>query len=246
MDAYVESQDENGNNVQELLVPYSEEERQEVMINKANAAAVFRPQFIPVDPELLQVLTPYEAIILGFIRFFTANAERRFYFTNDQIAEMLNCSNDTITKAVKKLKELDLISVSRSVRSGGGQIRFIRPDLEKSRLRKFLSCNSENSLVATQKKPVSNKNKIKEKDIDKSISQKKRFQKPTIEEITEYCLERKNNVDPQRFYDHYESNGWKVGRNAMKNWRAAVRTWERSDYGGNSTPPPSNRFKTLN
>ncbi len=59
---------------------------------------------------------------------------------------------------------------------------------------------------------------------------KKRFVKPSIEEVRAYCLERKNVVDPQQFFDHYESNGWKVGRNAMKSWQAAVRTWEKNGF----------------
>lgn len=56
----------------------------------------------------------------------------------------------------------------------------------------------------------------------------KKFIKPTIEEIETYCLERKNSIDAQTFFDFYESNGWKVGKNPMKDWRAAVRTWEKN------------------
>lgn len=56
------------------------------------------------------------------------------------------------------------------------------------------------------------------------------FNKPTLEEIKEYCLERKNNVDPQAFIDHYDSNGWHVGKMPMKNWRAAIRTWEHNTH----------------
>ena len=51
-----------------------------------------------------------------------------------------------------------------------------------------------------------------------------------MEEIEEYCRERNNQVDARKFYDFYTSNGWKVGKNPMKDWRAAVRTWERSDF----------------
>jgi DNA-binding PadR family transcriptional regulator len=58
----------------------------------------------------------------------------------------------------------------------------------------------------------------------------KRFTPPTLEEVKEYCIERKNNVDAQRFIDYYSSNGWKVGRNSMKDWKAAVRTWEKNSY----------------
>ena len=72
-----------------------------------------------------------------------------------------------------------------------------------------------------------------EKEIHSSAStttKRKRFEKPTLSEIKEYCIERNNNVDAQHFYDYYESNGWKVGKNSMKNWQAAVRTWEKNSY----------------
>ena len=56
-----------------------------------------------------------------------------------------------------------------------------------------------------------------------------RFKKPSLDEIREYCLGRGNKVDPEQFYNFYESNGWKVGKNPMKDWRAAVRTWEKRE-----------------
>lgn len=61
------------------------------------------------------------------------------------------------------------------------------------------------------------------------------FVKPTIIDIKEYCKERKNNVDAETFFDFYESNGWKVGKNSMKNWKASVRTWEKSRNNKNNT-----------
>lgn len=64
-------------------------------------------------------------------------------------------------------------------------------------------------------------------EIEENIKPK-RFTKPTIEQITFYCKERGNNIDAQSFYDYYESVGWKVGNKPMKDWRAAVRTWERN------------------
>jgi len=57
----------------------------------------------------------------------------------------------------------------------------------------------------------------------------KRFVKPTLEEIKAYCGERKNTVSPEKFLDYYEANGWRVGRNPMKGWRAAIRTWEKNE-----------------
>lgn len=56
-----------------------------------------------------------------------------------------------------------------------------------------------------------------------------RFTPPSVEEVRVYCAERKNSVDPERFVDFYASKGWLVGKSRMKDWRAAVRSWERSD-----------------
>ena len=58
---------------------------------------------------------------------------------------------------------------------------------------------------------------------------RKRFRPPTVEEVEAYCFERNNKVDAERFVDFYSSNGWKVGKNPMKDWKAAVRTWEKRD-----------------
>lgn len=99
--------------------------------------------------------------------------------------------------------------------------------------KKALQCNAD----VTQVKQLCNgeiEKEIKiEKEIDSSAStttKRKRFEKPTLSEIKEYCIERNNNVDAQHFFDYYESNGWKVGKNSMKNWQAAVRTWEKNSY----------------
>lgn len=60
------------------------------------------------------------------------------------------------------------------------------------------------------------------------VGSSKVFKKPTVSEIKAYCEERNNNVDAETFWNFYESKGWKVGNQSMKDWRAAVRTWERS------------------
>ena len=67
----------------------------------------------------------------------------------------------------------------------------------------------------------------------------KGFVVPTLEEVQEYCNERKNNVDASMFVDFYSSKGWLIGKNKMKDWKASVRTWERS-----KTESPTNQNKT--
>lgn len=76
-----------------------------------------------------------------------------------------------------------------------------------------------------------------------NINNTVRFTPPEIELVREYCLERKNSVDAQAFIDFYSSKGWMIGKNKMKDWKAAVRTWEKNRTGGTSTKPVS---KNLN
>ena len=77
--------------------------------------------------------------------------------------------------------------------------------------------------------------------IDNAEEPQKRFTKPTLEEVQTYCQERNNNVDAEKWYNHYEAVGWKVGRSPMKDWKASVRTWERNDKCG--THKPNNKPK---
>lgn len=71
----------------------------------------------------------------------------------------------------------------------------------------------------------------------------KKFLKPTVEEVKAYCTERGNLVDAEKFYDFYEAKGWVVGKTPMKDWKAAVRTWER---GNSSTSRTSKTVSNAN
>lgn len=87
-----------------------------------------------------------------------------------------------------------------------------------------------------QKQPNVNVNEnVNVNDNEKEIIKKKaqRFAPPTKESISEYCLEKGISIDIDRFLDYYESNGWKVGKNPMKDWKATVRNWARNN---NSKP----------
>ena len=84
------------------------------------------------------------------------------------------------------------------------------------------------------------KDKDKDKDIKKSVGvARTRFTPPTVDQVAGYCHERGNNVDANRFVDVYASKGWKVGSSPMKDWKAAVRTWEREDNRYSSRAAPS-------
>lgn len=85
--------------------------------------------------------------------------------------------------------------------------------------------NPQPTDITNKDNNINNKNNIKEK----SNKKESHFVPPTLDEVKAYCKERNNAVDPERFVDFYLSKGWKVGNQPMKDWKAAVRTWERKD-----------------
>ena len=80
---------------------------------------------------------------------------------------------------------------------------------------------------------------IDNKPILKGDNTKKRFKKPTIDEVKSYIKEKGWSVDAERWYAHYEANGWMVGRSKMKDWKAAIKTWQYSQFNINNTKSAS-------
>ena len=87
--------------------------------------------------------------------------------------------------------------------------------------------NEENSAAEPQpeEKPA--------QEIQQEKPKRKNFVKPTVEEIEAFCKEKNYTVNAQQFFNYYESNGWKIGRNAMKSWQAAVQNWNIRDKANN-------------
>lgn len=110
----------------------------------------------------------------------------------------------------------DFLVTSNGVQKRIGKIKTDR-EVERERKRQYLI----------------QKEKEKEKQGGGKLPEnpRKTFLPPTLEEITAYCQERKNNVKPEKWLSHYESNGWMVGKNHMKDWKAAIRTWEGNEIG---------------
>ena len=142
--------------------------------------------------------------------------------------------------------EYILTEVPYLIGSETDKAELMRKKRERDKLQ-----NSNN--VTAELPPVTNgyteididKDIDKDIDIEKSKNEKskaKRFTPPTLEEVTAYCIERNNSVDAQHFIDYYTSNGWLVGKNKMKDWKAAVRTWERNGYSCN-TKANSSQYK---
>ena len=112
-------------------------------------------------------------------------------------------------------------------------------------------CGNQTVTLSEPKEKEKEKDKAngngKEKERAKALCADKprRFTKPTVEEIRAYCQERGNGIDPQRFYDFYEAKGWLVGSQPMKDWQAAVRTWEGRESARAADHDTSNPFKRM-
>lgn len=171
----------------------------------------------------------------------------RIPYNAEMLASVTGHQIGTVKQALSIFKDLGLIDVLEN-----GAIYMLdiqnfigRGSSEADRKREYRQrIETDRTKVQTKVREISEKSppeieielekEIKiEKEIDSSAStttKRKRFEKPSISDIKQYCIERNNNIDASQFYDYYESNGWKVGKNSMKDWKAAVRTWERSEY----------------
>ena len=78
---------------------------------------------------------------------------------------------------------------------------------------------------------------------DSTKVDKPRFAPPALDEVKTYCAERKNTVDAEHWFSYYTANGWMVGRNKMKDWKASVRTWEKNGFASRAKDNPSHERK---
>lgn len=143
------------------------------------------------------------------------------YASNEYLANLFNTTEITISRKIHKLKNKNYITIEYEKRGAEVKNRFIR-------LTKLLTDDYQNCKPTINKNVKENNTSINNTSTNKKEIYKERFKKPTLEEVNAYCLERQNGIDASSFIDFYESKGWKVGKTPMKDWKAAVRTWERN------------------
>jgi hypothetical protein len=174
--------------------------------------------FLILNKELARQIGLKAAVLLADLiskeEYFIANGmtDGWFFNTENNIEQDTTLNAYNQRKCIKILKQKNLIAVKR----------------KGIPAKQFFKINEEQVLQIlnnlSYKKPITiNKNK-EIKIINKY------FIKPKKIEIKIYCIERNNNVDFESFFDFYESKDWKIGKNKMKDWKAAVRTWERRAY----------------
>ena len=174
--------------------------------------------WIPIEIWQNRSLSWNEKILLMEIDSFTAK-DRECYISNEYIAELLGVSVSWASKCLSHLLELGFVRVVKF----DGRKRYVESTIQ------FKADLNESSMQDGTKVPYTNNNEYINNNNSLYKKGSSRFQKPTIEEIRQYCLEKGYNVDAEQFFNFYESKGWVVGKSPMKNWRAAVSTWNKRD-----------------
>ena len=141
------------------------------------------------------------------------NMNGECFASNKYFADLYGKSKTTISKWVSELVKEGYVEVKLTYKEGTKQIdkRYIQIKKGaslKKQVNPLLENAKDNNTIVNNNTTYSNK-------------------KPTVEEIKQYCLQRNNGIDAEQFFDFYESKNWYVGKNKMKNWQAAIRTWEK-------------------
>ncbi len=166
-------------------------------------------------------LDVYETIILAVIFGFSQDGDSTFSGSQNYLAQKAKCTRRKVAMVLPKLVEMGLlIKIDKDVRG----IKLCEYKVSPA----FIGCECHSQGGCEQ----DSHNNIESKNIDINSLYKKgssHFQKPSLEDVRAYCIGRSNKVDPEQFFNFYESKGWTIGKSPMKDWRAAVRTWEKRE-----------------
>lgn len=182
----------------------------------------------------------------------------------DKIAEATHMNVDVVRVALELYKKIGLVYEADEncnfmrlpeVPSMVGCITQSALEKRKQRERKSLAImdNAPDNVqdnVQQELRDNSKELRVKSKEPEKKEEEKrKRFTPPTVDEVKAYCSETNLSINAEYFVDYYTSKGWKVGRDTMKDWKAAVRNWARRDNGNNNVSDTKSskprKFKTM-
>jgi len=141
------------------------------------------------------------------------------FASNSYFSKLYNKNKVTISRWISELKRNGFIKISFTYKEGSKEIanRYIQICYEG------ISKNDKEVLT----KMLKNNNTIN--NTNTTYSNKVRFKKPTLDQVNDYCIERKNNIDAENFFAFYEARGWMIGKNKMKNWKMCMITWEKNN-----------------
>jgi len=168
---------------------------------------------IPADVRYSKKLTPNAKLLYAEITAL-CNMNGKCTASTKYFATLYNVSKTSIQNWLKILDDNNFITRHNIFKEGSQEILSRHIKLVKTPPQKNLRDN--NNININNNNTTYSNSKV-------------RFKKPTLDEVKNYCILRKNNIDAEAFIDFYESKNWQIGKNKMKDWKACVRTWERRE-----------------
>ena len=159
------------------------------------------------------------------------------YASNSYFCDLYGVSIASVKGWISDLKRYGYVDVE-VIRDASNNVieRKIRP-ISTPSAKNLAEGSSENLAETSAKNLVAPRSKnwpynIKSRNTTSKNTIQRESRPESVEAVRAYCQERNNGVNPEAFFNYYEANGWKVGRNPMKDWKAAVRNWETKDGRG--------------
>ena len=183
---------------------------------------------IPSNVRYDSTLTPNAKLLYGELTAL-ANQEGYCWASNGYFSELYSATTRSISKWISQLAaqgyiNIELIYEGKQVKQR--RIWIAEPhEVKDTTPRSNLPTPIEDNFHTLGKE--CSKRILQVNNTINTTSNKGRFARPTVNEIKDYCLERNNAIDADRFFDFYESKGWLVGKNKMKCWKSSIRTWEK-------------------
>ena len=168
-----------------------------------------------------------ELLVYACIYGFTQHSNQVFSGSWQYLADWTNSTKRGVSNCLKALVEKGYLEKEDKIINGVKFCEYRATNCTRV-VNKVHGGSEENSSPPSEESSPNNieVNNLENKKVDKG------FVKPTLDEVKEYCRERNKGVDAEKWYNHYSANGWMVGRTKMVDWKAAVRTWERSGDNG--------------
>ena len=190
--------------------------------------------------ELLEALIKFSIpqevskIIWAVIRKTYGYGKKEDWIALSQFCYLTGLRKPNVIRAIHKAKTMKLI-----ISTDNGRVKkyHINKDFStwKSLSVQITVIPTDNDVIPTDNKSLSLRRPTKDTIQKKTIQKKEgRFAPPSLEEVSNYCKELKNGIDASQWIDFYTSKGWFIGKNKMKDWKAAVRTWENRTKGEDS------------
>lgn len=185
-------------------------------------------------------LSGNELLVYAIIYGFSQQKDQKYNGTIQYLADATCSTKMTVNRSLNSLIEKGLIIKSQkefnniifneyraNLQNVMGSNKMLWGEQQNVTLAREL-INDKHEYIHEERNNISNDILIKKET-------NSRFVPPTLDEVRAYCNERNNLVDPEAFIAFYQSNGWKVGKNPMKNWKSAIITWEKNDKNKSSS-----------